>query len=342
MRTAIRILGFLTLFFIFLGTLFKLQHWPGASIFLILGNLSLVTGFLPIFFIDRINKSETGIDKAVNIIALISISMIFLGGLFKVQHWPGASLMLIFGNVIFTFIGLPLFIFSRTKKPDKKIIEIGALVLIGLYVSMFLTLTALKYGRDILTTYVKLGEQQQNSIELLDRIIDKRDSQIVNKSGELSTIEQRIDGALGFINETKAELIRIADGDYDVESKINNPELIMRKDNIDIPNFVMVGSTFGSSGKRGEYLKTVIIELKTLMLDFVETNDFKNKEQLTADIEKILNTEDSENWGRILPWEMEMFYYTPLSGTIAILTGIEHDIKTTELLIKDEIVFEQR
>lgn len=53
MRKAYFILGFLAAFCTSAGVLFKLMHWQGASILLIIGVAIFNLGFLPTFFIHR-------------------------------------------------------------------------------------------------------------------------------------------------------------------------------------------------------------------------------------------------------------------------------------------------
>jgi len=47
------ILGFLSAFTFFSGTLFKLMHWPGASIMLFIGFLIFLFGCMPLYFYQR-------------------------------------------------------------------------------------------------------------------------------------------------------------------------------------------------------------------------------------------------------------------------------------------------
>jgi hypothetical protein len=51
------VFGFLAFFFIMTGLLFKLMHWPGANVSLVLGVMLLNVGFLPMFFYDRYKRS---------------------------------------------------------------------------------------------------------------------------------------------------------------------------------------------------------------------------------------------------------------------------------------------
>ena len=53
MKKTMYVLGFIAAFLSTTGLLFKLMHWPGASIMLILGVALLNVGFFPLYFYDR-------------------------------------------------------------------------------------------------------------------------------------------------------------------------------------------------------------------------------------------------------------------------------------------------
>ena len=47
--------------------------------------------------------------KILYLIGLLSTAFTFLGSIFKIMHWPGASVMIIIGAFSFAFIFIPLF-----------------------------------------------------------------------------------------------------------------------------------------------------------------------------------------------------------------------------------------
>jgi hypothetical protein len=69
--------AFVTGLAIFTGALFKIQHWPGASWFLILGTLCPVVLFLPVYIYHHIREKEESIKNFMYIMFL----MVFLSGM---------------------------------------------------------------------------------------------------------------------------------------------------------------------------------------------------------------------------------------------------------------------
>ena len=57
MKKTMYVLGYFAAMLFTSGILFKLQHWPGAAIMLVLGTALLNFGFLPMFFYDRYKRA---------------------------------------------------------------------------------------------------------------------------------------------------------------------------------------------------------------------------------------------------------------------------------------------
>jgi len=56
MKKTMFVLGYVAVFLSTTGLLFKLQHWPGAGIMLVVGIALLNFGFLPMYFYDRYKR----------------------------------------------------------------------------------------------------------------------------------------------------------------------------------------------------------------------------------------------------------------------------------------------
>ncbi len=96
------------------GLLFKVQHYPGGSSLLILGGLMFVLGFC-------INRDSFLGQKSSIFIVLqsLSVMLILVGFLFKVQHYPGASMMTILGwNMLAVSLIIEVILSTRKSKVD--------------------------------------------------------------------------------------------------------------------------------------------------------------------------------------------------------------------------------
>jgi hypothetical protein len=93
-----------------LGLILKYLHIPGGGPILVLSLLSLALIYFPFgfyFLSDKSIKTNTGISVVFGWL----LSVVFIGILFRVMHWPGAAPMAIVG----TITAIPLAIFSYIK-----------------------------------------------------------------------------------------------------------------------------------------------------------------------------------------------------------------------------------
>lgn len=54
--------------------------------------------------------------KAMYVLGSISAFLLVAGLMFKFQHWPGASVMLVTGGVLFNLVFLPMYIAHKLKR----------------------------------------------------------------------------------------------------------------------------------------------------------------------------------------------------------------------------------
>ncbi len=66
------------------------------------------------------NNREMKPSKTLNVLAWIAIIPTLIGEFFKIQHWPGAGPLMMFGTFIFAFFYLPLFTTENWKTKETK------------------------------------------------------------------------------------------------------------------------------------------------------------------------------------------------------------------------------
>src|SRR3989304_5524239 len=97
MKKTMKVSGIISTSLLMFGSLFKIYHWPGASVMITLGFLILCLLFLPSAnYVMHKEKKDKSL-MLLFISAFLGSFGFFLGILFKVQHWPGAGLMLTIG-----------------------------------------------------------------------------------------------------------------------------------------------------------------------------------------------------------------------------------------------------
>ncbi len=117
---------------IILGSLFKIMHWPGASVMLVLGIGTMSLLFLPLMIILKTKDNSNKRDKFI--LAISAVLGVFLcwATLFAVMHWPGKGMFWIISICISIFILIPAYFFTGIRNPETKFNTIvTTIILIG-------------------------------------------------------------------------------------------------------------------------------------------------------------------------------------------------------------------
>lgn len=88
-----------------------LQKFGGYSSF---QNLQLETNF------QKFAKQTKIINNLIFVVGLAMVLLLVIGSLFKIMHWPFASVMLIAAILLFAFVVIPLIFYSKHKKSNHK------------------------------------------------------------------------------------------------------------------------------------------------------------------------------------------------------------------------------
>ncbi len=114
-RLFLLISAFFTGMFFILGILFKVQHWSGAGTLLILATATGILCFIPALVINRFNDQEDKLKRPVYIVGAIGL-IIYVAGLFsKIQHWSGASILMVSGMIFLCIVAFPWYTWLSWK-----------------------------------------------------------------------------------------------------------------------------------------------------------------------------------------------------------------------------------
>ena len=120
MKKTVYFSGFVAAFCILIGLMFKIMHWPGATAILITGNLSLSVCLLAILYGLLTNKTTFPRMTYSRILFGVVGGMLLASGIFfKIMHWPGASILLVLGMFLITFIFLPILFWQLYRSEMK-------------------------------------------------------------------------------------------------------------------------------------------------------------------------------------------------------------------------------
>lgn len=160
-------------FLLTIGLILKFGHWPGAAVCLVFGIFILSFVFLPLMFTLKIKERKRNREKAVVAIGALAASLISLGILFKVMHWPFANMMSMVAIAIMLLLFLPVYLFTGIQNPETKTNTVVSSILIVAGCGLILTLVrspagtqeqyAMNSGNFFRNEMILKSEQSHNS-----------------------------------------------------------------------------------------------------------------------------------------------------------------------------------
>jgi hypothetical protein len=126
---------------LFLGLMFKIMHFPGAGLLLMIGIFLLAVYFI-------MGQKTKNNNKILGLIYRSSFSLMIIGGMFYIMHWPGSGFIRILSNSLLLISFVLLFRFKNQLLQSTKNITITLTILgVLLQFSLFrFALTTLSFN----------------------------------------------------------------------------------------------------------------------------------------------------------------------------------------------------
>ncbi|MEY4521408.1 MAG: hypothetical protein RIT10_593 [Bacteroidota bacterium] len=169
MKKVMIISGTFSAFTFTIGSLFKIMHWPGAALLLQAGIVFFCFLFLPILSILKVKEQKQRKDKLLIGIATIFAIVICLATLFKVMHWPFATLLWTSALAILFFIFLPIYFFGGIRNPETKTNTIVSSILILIAGGLLFLITNLRGSHAFDEAISNADEQLIENYQLLSQ-----------------------------------------------------------------------------------------------------------------------------------------------------------------------------
>jgi hypothetical protein len=156
MKQKIYYYGIISAMILMTGTMFKINHWPGAQILLCTGTILLLVLFLPAALINHYRINGNKENRLLYIATYVTCFVVFTAMLFKIQHWPFAG-YLVFIAVPFPFVVfLPVWLYKTSKIRNFDINNTIYVLLFLALQSVFSVLLALNVTLETLNNSMKL------------------------------------------------------------------------------------------------------------------------------------------------------------------------------------------
>ena len=307
MKQKIYTLGLITTSIIVIGGLFKISHWPGAAILLVLGIMMLVLAFLPLALINHFRTEGEGKNRLLYIVTWVTSFVVFGGMLFKTMHWPGAGIALTIALPFPYVVFLPVFIATTAKDKNFNINNTVAVLCLLAVVSIFSALLALNVSKD------KIHDSMEISVSYnrLETALDK----LPPSAAETPDIKM-IDDLLSIVNDYQGRIF--ASEGITEQQWQDDPWLLRNPEAADIASNALINGV----GKNA----ILDLRLQTGLGDLVrELESSSSDVELAGSVPLIFDY--SETPGNKFAWTESKFVMSPGVWSLIYLDGLETNLK---------------
>jgi len=306
MKKLIYISGIVSANLMLLGSMFKVQHWPGAGVLLTLSIFILCFIFLPFALLSSYKNSSPRKYGLLYLITFFVFFIVFIGALFKIQHWHGSLILMIIGVLLPFVLFLPVYLIQTRKDKNYSIVNFMGIMFGMTFVAVFSALLSLNVSRSILLNFQNQYYFNQNFVSnVFIKNVDVSDQSLVlQKSNELCA----------FIQSLKSQMLLASE---------NNPNAIINSevnklDNSGIPLQVLFNE---DKNNNLEELKIKIISFKEAVISSDKADsDVKELANILFDV----SNKSGENG---FSWENNEFIDYKLIVVLDALTRIESNVK---------------
>ncbi len=318
--------GLTSTFLLLAGTIFKLMHWPGANIMVLLGTAILVLFYLPMILTHKVKESPRD-EALLHILGFLGLASTTVGVLFKVLHWPGAAVMLIGGMSILAFGYVPVYFYKRYQTSANRSVTLSssmiALACLILIFALMKTGNSIYYEHGVMVSNENLTEQTQHLTELNEELYGR------TSATGLTELKTESDQLVGHLEALKSELIGLAAQTDPLQLKVSNLYEMEKKHDLAIPRNLMLGTDDAPNNGRfsATELKNMFDHYRTAVL-----HQYPPDLRQLMDANLGLRTDGSftDAKGQPQSWVLHQFEYTPLFTVITNITNWQLEIRQME------------
>jgi drug/metabolite transporter (DMT)-like permease len=213
-RLFLFISAFLGGILIIIGTLFKVQHWPGAGILLCLAVFFGIIFFIPALLVSKLQDPENKFKRPVYILGAAGSICYAAGMLFKIQHWQYSGVFMVLGMIVLGCVAIPLYTWFTWKEESHISARFLYMVIGMLLIIVPGALININLQRAYENSFYPYLEEQQ----LMYGVISTRNNSLLAKYHDslsypqMEQIHLRTGKLVSYINDIQLRMVRESEG----------------------------------------------------------------------------------------------------------------------------------
>ncbi len=305
--------GIVAVLLVLLGVNFKIQHWPGAGIMLTLGIFCLVFVFLPAALVNNYKHEGNRRNLALYIVSYLTILVVMVGALFKIQHWRGAGILIVIGLPFPFLVFLPVYLYVTSRIEHFELNKTVFVLLMLAYVSVFSALLAINVSKFILDDTLSLAAAHEQMSAPLGESVNAMKDIPGNVKPDADALLTQID---------RCRMLMFAATHTPAGEMKNGMQAIRMKDAQNIAVEALMG---GQGISPAQQLKEDMEKFKASLAAANPSPAFQSLAN------RLLDTSGKDAQGEEIGWDVLTFSGRHVSWVMNYLEGLENGVYFLEL-----------
>jgi Ca2+/Na+ antiporter len=298
------------------------MHWPGANVMFVIGAALLALIYLPLILHHKLKESPRN-EALMHIAGFVGLAFTTVGSLFKIMHWPGASVLLMVGMGTLAFIYVPVYFYKKYQVSANKPITFSASLVAMTCLILVFALTRVNNSKNYDFGLTLIDAQLRTSVENTSNN-NLLYAQLENES-KASDIRNAASAAISQLRLTRASIIASVDNISVEEASTMKLSDVRNSSDFRTPTDILFNSTDGEQVN----VETLVNELNSFKSVVVNTYSPNLQQQVEATFPFNTNANFKEE-GKDLNWSEYSFYKVPVIGVLSNLSKLESEIRQAE------------
>ncbi len=309
MKQKIYIFGIASAMVLITGTMFKVQHWPGAAVLICAGIISLLTLFLPAALINHYRINGNKQYKLLYITIYVTCFVVFTAMLFKIMHWPFAGYLILIGVPFPFVVFLPVWLYETSKIKNFDINNTIFILFFLALQAVFSVLLAMNVTREKLFNSLQITNQISSFNSKIESLpVVSGNSSVISAADELLT---QIDVCRQLLfNRTEITRKSLSEGTVDGRYL----------ESTDIPSYILLASTTPSPAEK----------LYSTLKKFIsEVSKLPGGQLIAMEAQELFDITNEP--GDNTQWHYKTFQAIYLTWILVELDGMENYVRVVKL-----------
>ena len=341
MKKFMYILGTIAPSLLIIGAIFKLQHWPGAAVMIVLGSFLLGAVYLPVFAMVSMRdtrKKEKRVNKTLYVAGVITGFIFITGVLFKIMHWPGAGVSLTVSVLLTVVVFIPVLVIHALKDKENQVQNFSILIFVLSFMAVNIMVFALKVSKNVMHSMRVSAKENMMTSRMLEsgntlvlKAADMDSTLSPDRLDQANFLHKKTDALNKYMQEIMLEILLASHKDNHLAINAEGFIDLDKTDHLDnhkSTDLVIFGSELEIIGK-GEELVEALETQRELLLSYAGP-------ELDGVISEML--ELSSKYPEHYSWLDVTFRQAPMISAMISLSNLQFKIHFLEGMILKEML----